>query len=113
MKTALLLAVSLASASMAVQADRHERKEYGYMYDGLVKICINTQKDNALGLFRTLKDYRVSRQDAVNGVVCNGQQLMDFARANQAVKITRALQRYEDPNKGRTIIRDITAPAAN
>jgi hypothetical protein len=113
MKTALLFAVSLASASMAVQADPNERKVYGYMYDALVQICTDTQKDNTSGLFRTLKEYRISRREAVRGVVCNGQELLEFARANQAIRVTRVLQHYEDRSKGRTTIRDIAASAPN
>ena len=113
MKTALLFAVTLACTTMTASAQVNERQMYGYMYNGLVQVCEHTRDDNKYGLLRTLKSYRISKQDAVEGVVCNGQQLMDFARANQAVKVAAMLQPYEDRIKGRVTISDVAAAGAN
>lgn len=111
MKTALLFAVSLASASMAVPAFAGDYQKNSYLYKALVQVCTETAADDRLGLHKTLKSYHIRKQDAVEKIVCNGQQLMDFARANQAVKVTRMLQPYEDRIKGRVSIQDIAAAA--
>ncbi|NRQ44275.1 DUF3718 domain-containing protein [Rheinheimera sp. YQF-2] len=113
MKTALLFAVSLASAGVAVSAMAADYQKNGYIYQALVQVCSETADDDRLGLHNTLKAYRISKQTAVEKVVCNGQQLMDFARANQAVKVATMLQPYEDRIKGRVTIHDVAAPAAN
>lgn len=113
MKTALLLAVSLAGASLAVQAEAPRYHLDRYTTKVLVTVCSHTADDDRLSLHKTLKEYRISKQNAVEKVVCNGQQLMDFARANQAVKVAAMLQPYEDRLKGRVTIQDIAAAAAN
>lgn len=113
MKTAILFAVSLASASVAVPANAGDYQQGSYIYNALVQVCSETADDDRLGLNKTLKSYRISKQAAIEKVVCNGQQLMDFARANQAVKVTRMLQPYEDRIKGKVTIQDVAASAAN
>lgn len=113
MKTALLLAVSLAGASLAVQAEEPRFYLNDYTTKALVSVCSHTAEDDRLRLQKTLKEHRISKQNAVEKVVCNGQQLMDFARANQAVKVAAMLQPYEDRLKGRVIIQDIAAAPAN
>ena len=111
MKKLMLVAVSLATASMAVAVSAGEYTFDRYTENALVSICTDTADDDRFGLTKTLKAYRVSKQTAVEKVVCNGQELMDFARANQAVKVTRMLQPYEDRIKGRVSIQDIAAAA--
>ncbi|HEY9043237.1 MAG TPA: DUF3718 domain-containing protein [Rheinheimera sp.] len=113
MKTAILFAVSLASASVAVPASAGDYQKGGYIYKALVQVCSETAEDDRLGLNKTLKSYRISKQAAVEKVVCNGQTLTDFARANQAVKVTAMLQPYEDRIKGKVTIQDVAASAAN
>lgn len=113
MKTALFFAVSLASTSMAASAADYSFSEDRYMYNALVQVCTETADDDRQGLQRTLREYRISKQNAVEKIVCNGKQLTDFARANQAVRVTAMLQPYEDRIKGRVTIHDVAAPAAN
>lgn len=113
MKTALLFAVSLAGASVAVPAFAEDYPQNSYIYNALVEVCSETAADDRLGLHKTLKAYRISKQTAVEKVVCNGKFLTDFARANQAVKVTAMLKPYEDRIKGRVTIQDVAASAAN
>ena len=113
MKIATLFAVSLSCASVVVPAAANDYVPGSYIHNALVQVCTNTADDNRLGLHKTLKAYRISKQSAVEKVMCNGKQLMDFARANQALKVTAMLQPYEDRIKGRVIIQDIAAAAAN
>lgn len=113
MKTAILFAVSLASASLAVPATAGDYQKDGYLYKALVQVCTDTAEDDRLGLHKTLKSHYISKQDAVERIVCNGQQLMDFARANQAVKVAAMLQPFEDRIKGKVTIQDVAASAAN
>ncbi|WP_215395530.1 DUF3718 domain-containing protein [Rheinheimera oceanensis] len=113
MKTALLFAISLAGAGVAMPASADNYVKGSYLHNALVQVCRETAADDRLGLHSTLKAYHISKQAAVEKVVCNGQRLMDFARANQAVKVTAMLQRYEDRIKGRVTIQDVAASAAN
>lgn len=113
MKTVLLLAVSLSCASMAVQADTQSFILDKYTEQALISVCSHTADDDRLSLNKTLKAHRISRQNAVEKIVCNGKQLMDFARYNQAVRVTRMLQPYEDRVKGKVTIQDIATSAPN
>lgn len=113
MKTVLLFAISVASAVVALPVAANDYATNSHMHKALVQVCSETADDDRLGLHSTLKAYRISKQAAVEKVVCNGQQLMDFARANQAIKVTSMLQPYEDRIKGRVTIQDVAAPAAN
>ena len=113
MKKLILAAVSLATASMAVQAGTDDYALDRYTEKALVQVCSNTADDDRLGLNKTLKSYRISKQAAVEKVICNGQELMDFARANQAINVTAMLQPYEDRIKGTVTIKDVAAAAPN
>jgi hypothetical protein len=109
MKTALLFAVSLASASVAVSVAANDYVPNGYIHKALVEVCSETADDDRVGLHKTLRQHRLSKQNAVEKVVCNGKALMDFARANQAINVTAMLQPYEDRIKGRVTIKDVAA----
>lgn len=113
MKTALFFAVSLAGASIAVPATAGDFIQDNYTRNALVQVCTETADDDRLGLTKTLKEYRISKQNAVEKVVCNGKNLMDFARINEAFRVAAMLQPYEDRIKGRVTIHDVAAPAAN
>lgn len=109
MKTAILFAVSLASASVAVPVAANDYASGHYVQNALVQVCSETADDDRLGVHKTLRAYRISKQNAVEKVVCNGQSLMEFARANQAVKVATMLKPYEDRTKGRVTIQDVAA----
>ncbi|MEO3678477.1 DUF3718 domain-containing protein [Rheinheimera fenheensis] len=109
MKTALLFAVSLASASVAVPALAGNELPNRYINNALVEVCSETAADDRLGLHKTLKAYRISKQNAVAKVVCNGQALTDFARNQQAFKVAAMLEPYEARMKGRVTIKDVAA----
>ncbi len=113
MKTALIFAVSLAGASVAVPASADVFLEDSYMYKALVQVCTETADDDRLGVHKTLREYRISKQNAVEKIVCNGKLLTDFARLNQATRVVAMLKPYEDRIKGRVTIHDVAAPAAN
>lgn len=113
MKKLMLVAVSLATASMAASAQADELTNNAYLQQALIQVCTETADDNRLGLNNTLKAYRIKKQTAVEKVVCNGQDLMDFARANQAVKVTAMLKPYEERIKGTVTIKDVAAAAPN
>lgn len=74
----------------------------------LVEVCVNTQQDDRLELTKTFKAHRLSKTAAVAKVVCNGQQLMDFARSSNAGKVVAMLAPYETDAK--VSITDVVAP---
>lgn len=75
----------------------------------VAKICQNTADDDRLGLLHTLKEHHISRKAAVTKVVCNGQPLLDFARAEQANKVVKLLEPTERRLRGTVTIQDVTA----
>ncbi|HSG51932.1 MAG TPA: DUF3718 domain-containing protein [Rheinheimera sp.] len=113
MKKLMLVAVSLATASMALVVSAGENTFNRYTENALIQVCSETADDDRIGLTKTLKAYRISKQTAVEKVVCNGQELIDFARANQAVNVTAMLKPYEERTKGTVTIKDVAAAAPN
>ena len=107
------LIIAVFAAGLTLPAAVNANLSDSYIQNALVEICTETSVDDRVALKKTLGHYRISKQNAVEKVVCNGQQLTDFARANQAVKISAMLQPYEDRIKGRVTIKDVAAPAPN
>ena len=107
------LVIAVFATGLTLPAVVNANLSDSYVQSALVEICTETSDDDQLGLHKTLKTYRISKQNAVEEVVCNGQQLMDFARTHQAVKVSAMLKPYEDRIKGRVTIKDVAAPAPN
>lgn len=76
----------------------------------LVETCTHAQDDDRLSLNKTLKANRLSKQRAVDKVVCNGKTLVNFARSAKADKVVAMLEPYEQRSKGKVSISDIVAP---
>ena len=108
MKTALLLTSAILTLSLQLPATAGV-SSFTYAADIAEQICLNTQADNKLALLKTIKEHRIQRQAVVENVVCNGQSLMDFARAEQAVKVVKMLEPTERRLRGTVTIKDVTA----
>ncbi|CAM3764194.1 DUF3718 domain-containing protein [Rheinheimera salexigens] len=113
MKTALIFTISLASATFAVPAFSQDYEPNSYIHTALVQVCSEAAQDDRVGLHKTLRSHRISKQNAVEKVMCNGKRLMAFAEFNQAYRVSSMLKPYADRIKGRVIIQDVTAPPAN
>lgn len=105
MKAHLIFAVALISLSATVNAEPILSPQ---VHEILVEVCINTQNDDKAGLTKTFRQSRLSRQAAVEKVVCNGQPLMDFARSSDAHKVVAMLAPYE--SRAKVSISDVVAP---
>jgi hypothetical protein len=113
MRNVLIFTASLASATFAVPALSQDYVPNSYIHKALVQVCTTTAADDRLGLNKTLRAHRISKQTAVEKVMCNGKQLMVFAEFNQSHRVSAMLKPYADRIKGRVIIQDVTAAAAN
>lgn len=78
--------------------------------DVLVETCSHAQDDDRISLNKTLKANRLSKQRAVDKVVCDGKTLVNFARSANATKVVAMLEPYEQRSKGNVSISDIVAP---
>lgn len=106
MKTALLLTSALFTLSLQLPANASVHS-FTYAQDTARQICLNTQADDRLALIKTMKEHRIQRKAVVEKVVCNGQPLMDFARAEQAVKVVKMLEPIERSVRGTVSIQDV------
>ncbi len=105
MKAQLMFAAALFSLSATASAGPILSAQTQQI---LVEVCQNTQNDDRAGLNKTFRESRLSRQSAVEKVVCNGQPLMDFARSSEAHKVVAMLAPYESRSK--VSISDVVAP---
>lgn len=110
MKAKLILLVVMMVGSGAVQADTGQHEFSYVVHQALVSVCTETRQDDRLGLSKKLKEYRMSVNTAVDKVVCNGQPLAAFARAEQSHRVAKFLAPYENRGKGHVDIKDISAP---
>lgn len=108
MKTALFLTSAMLTLSLQLPAHA-SISSFTYAADTALQICLNTKADDKLALLKTIKEHRISRRAVVENVVCNGQPLMDFARAEQAVKVVKLLEPTERRLRGTVTIKDVTA----
>jgi len=104
-KAQLIFAAALLSLSATVSAESIQSAQ---IHKILVEVCVNTQNDDKFALNRTFRESRLSRQTAVEKVVCNGQPLMDFARNSEAHKVVAMLTPYE--GRAKVSISDVVAP---
>lgn len=103
--------VSLVFAAAALTLCATASAEYSFtphIYNNLVEICSHAQNDDRSGLHKTFKANRLSKQAAVDKVVCNGQPLVTFARNANANKVVDMLAPYELRSK--VSISDVVAP---
>ena len=110
MNAKLMLLAAIMTATGAAQANTEQLEYTPIVYEALVSVCTETSQDDRLGLYKTLKAYRIGVNVAVDKVVCNGLPLAAFARAEQAHKVSKFLAPYENRGKGHVDIKDI-APA--
>lgn len=107
MNTKLLLAATILAISATASAQTEFAPEVESL---LVETCTYAQDDNRLALHKTLKANRLSKQTAVDKVVCEGQPLASFARTAKAAKVVAMLTPYENRSKGKVSISDVIAP---
>jgi hypothetical protein len=107
MKVQLALAFAVLTLSATASAQSSIAPETRQV---LVETCSFAEDDNRLSLSKTLKANRLSKQRAVEKVVCNGQPLVDFARSASANKVVAMLESYERRAKGKVSISDVVAP---
>lgn len=107
MNAKLLLAAAVLTLSATTQAQSDFSPQVENL---LVETCTQAQDDNRLGLHKTLRANRLSKQNAVDKVVCDGQSLVAFARNANANKVVAMLAPYERRSKGKVSISDVVAP---
>ncbi len=100
----ITVATSLAMPATASKGD------LSYIDQAVLSVCVEAARDDAFGLVKTLKAYRISKDNAVKKVVCNSQPLVDFARAEQAHKVVKLLAPVERRINGNVTIQDVDAP---
>ncbi|MDF3124227.1 DUF3718 domain-containing protein [Rheinheimera sp. 1928-s] len=105
MKVSLVFAAAALTLSATASA---EHSFTPHIYNILVATCNHAQNDDRLGLHKTLKANRLSKQAAVDKVVCNGQPLVTFARNANADKVVDMLAPYE--RRSKVSISDVVAP---
>lgn len=100
----ITVATSLAMPATASKGD------LSYIDQAVLSVCVEAARDDAFGLVKTLKAYRISKDNAVKKVVCNSQPLVDFARTEQAHKVVKLLAPVEQRINGNVTIQDVDAP---
>jgi Protein of unknown function (DUF3718) len=107
MNAKLIVTAAILSLSATVSAQNNMTP---MIQNLLIETCAHAQDDDRLSLTKTLKANRLSKQRAVDKVVCNGKTLVNFARSANADKVVAMLEPYEKRSKGKVSISDIVAP---
>lgn len=106
MKIAIVSAVMfIASYSMQVNATTTPTPN-SYLESVLINVCKASKSDSLLTYNNTLKRYGLKNKVVARQVVCNGEDISDFARSNGAYKVAKKIERNL---KKSTSITDIAA----
>jgi len=101
----------LAAAIFTLSATASAQNSIDPMIENVIlETCSHAQDDDRISLNKTLKANRLSKQRAVDKIVCNGKTLVNFARSAKADKVVAMLEPYEHRSKGKVSISDIVAP---
>jgi len=99
----ITIATSLAMPATASKGDM------SYIDQAVLSVCVEASQNDSLGLVKTLKAHRISKDNAVKKVMCNSQPLVDFARSEQAHKVVTLLAPIERRINGNVTIKDVDA----
>ncbi|KOO57525.1 hypothetical protein WH43_15090 [Rheinheimera sp. KL1] len=107
MNTKLIFAIATLTLSTTASAQNSMDLQIKNI---LIETCTHAQNNDRLSLNKTLNANRLSKQNAVDKVVCDGKTLVNFARSANAKKVVTMLEPYEQRSKGKVSISDIVAP---
>ncbi len=94
------VALAASVAFSPVQADNMD----SYIESALISVCKSTMKNSPLGLSLKMSEYRLKYATVAEKVVCNGENIMDFALTHNAHK-TYGL--FQQRTRGHVQIKDI------
>jgi len=98
--TAIISFSILASASFSSSAmDRH-------IEEALIDVCKSAKSNSVLKYTKTAKSYHLKDKTIATKVMCNGEDIADFARTHGSYKVANKLERSL---KGKVSITDIAA----
>jgi len=85
----MLGCVGLVLGASAAHAERYPKE----MENDLIAVCEAIQDNNRLALKRAVKKSRVSYVNLYRGLVCNGEDMLTFARSHNAAETSKFLVR--------------------
>ncbi|WP_394176076.1 DUF3718 domain-containing protein [Thalassotalea litorea] len=85
---AVVAACGLTIAPATVSADALMSN---YMETALIDVCKSAESNNLIRFNRTMKEYRLKTQTVALKVVCNGENIPDFAATHGAYKTAERL----------------------
>jgi len=63
-----------------------------YVESSLIEVCKSVKKNDVLMFNKTTKFYRLKNKTVANNVMCNGEDIIDFAEKHGAYKIAVKLK---------------------
>lgn len=88
-----IIAIAAASIAISFSAQATPAKLTKSQEATLVKICQSATRTSPLRFIHTLKRNDLRTRTVAENVVCNGQEIAEFARLNGASKIADRLNR--------------------
>ncbi|WP_341503400.1 DUF3718 domain-containing protein [Gallaecimonas sp. GXIMD4217] len=88
-----ILLPALASAGLLMMAAPSQAAMDPYIEGALVQVCKETMQNDRLGLSSTMQEYRLRYPTVVQKVVCNGEEIYDFAQIHGADKTAAMLRK--------------------
>lgn len=101
-----ILAIAAASIAISFSAQAAPTNMTDSQEATLIKICKSATRNSPLRFIHTLRTNRLSTRTVAENVVCNGQDIAEFARLNGAAKVADRLNRSMGI-KANVSIRDI------
>ncbi|MDN3652045.1 DUF3718 domain-containing protein [Thalassotalea ponticola] len=91
MKTLTLVALMTTSMTLSVQANADSTMD-PYIESALVQVCKSAQSNDLSDMRSTIKSFRLNEKTVAQNVVCNGDNIINFAEDAGAYKTANHLQ---------------------
>ncbi|MDT0603459.1 DUF3718 domain-containing protein [Thalassotalea castellviae] len=69
-----------------------------YIEDSLIEVCKASTTNSMLKFNKTMKSYRLNNKAVANKVMCNGDDITDFARNHGSYKVAAKLEKSLNGN---------------
>lgn len=100
--TVAAITMSVLMGSQTVSAGPMDK----YVEQSLVKVCRSAMTNNLLKYHKTLKSFHYTQRMIAERVVCNGDEIADFARKHGSYKVAHKIEKSK---RSSTSITDIAA----
>jgi len=102
------IAAAVISFSVLASASFSSSAMDPYVEEALISVCKSAKSNSLLKYTKTAKSYHLKDKTVASKVMCNGQDIADFARTHGSYKVASKLERSLQGKVGITDIASVS-----